>query len=137
MNAFRKLAAVTIAAGTLIGIATQAHAESPTFYIQNNTPMPVWVSINTQAFGRGTVVRACIEPQGLWSGNPVDINQHTNVYIRSEFKKQNRGCDQNANLYDNGANGTILTINKNGRSQMTYYSPDKKTNPSRNNSLWH
>lgn len=137
MNAFRKLAAVTIAAGTLIGIAGQAHAEYPTFYIQNNTPMPVWVSINTQGYGRDTVVRACIAPNGLWSGNPVDINRHTNVYIRSEFKKQTSGCNENPNLYDNGAGGTILTINRNGRSQMTYSSPNRNTRPSLNNSGWH
>lgn len=137
MNAFRKLAAVTIAAATLVGIAGQAHAENPTFYIQNSTPMPVWVSINTGGYGNGTVVRACIEPNGLWSGNPVNTMRYTNVYIRSEFKKQASGCDQPKNLYDNGASGTILTINSNGRSQMTYSSPNRNTNPSRNNTGWH
>lgn len=135
MNAFKKLAAVTVAAALLTGVAGQAQAY--TIWVKNNTKNAIWITVYLYGSHEGKQGYYCVLPGNTREDSRWKYgNQGGGVYVRAEVKDSDTSCGNHKNIGD--VTTGYMTVSSSNRSMATFSSSWKgNKTPSVDINGWH
>ncbi|WP_375456416.1 hypothetical protein [uncultured Methylobacterium sp.] len=126
MNVLKKLAAVTVAAALLTGVASQAQAMK--IWVKNDTKNALWITVYLYNGHNGKEGYYCVLPGDTredyrWKYG----NQGGGVYVRAEVKESDTSCGNHKNIGD--VTTGYMTVSESDRS-MAIFSSSWKGNRS-------
>ncbi|WP_375457536.1 hypothetical protein [uncultured Methylobacterium sp.] len=133
MTALKKIAALTIAAATLAGLAGEAQADK--IWTKNNAKNAIWITVYTLAGHNGKKDWYCMLPGEEKSSNNSAYGWAQEVHVRAEVKSETDGCGNKKNKYD--MTNTLGVVGQKNKALALYTSYNVGDKPSVDTSKWH
>lgn len=135
MNALKKLAAVTVAAALLTGVAGQAQAMK--IWVKNDTKNALWITVYLYGSHNGKKGYYCVLPGDTRDDYRGEYgNVGSGVYVRAEVKESDTSCGNHKNIGD--VTTGYMEVSRSDRSMATFSSGWKgNKTPSMNITGWH
>ena len=135
MNTFKKFAAIAAVTASMVGLGSQAaRADDWKFWINNDTPHAIWITVYSFGNERSKVDWFCVNAHSQAYSKKQAYYYHNYAYVRAEVKSASNSCADQGHKWDIKNHG--IAVNGSGNEMVTYSASSANQQPSVWNG-WH